>query len=71
MKKIALAVALTIAGYGCVKCTDSNDIDAAWTRHGSTTFTKVVEIEGHKYVILRGYELGGIVHAASCHCMAK
>ena len=71
MKKIALAVALTIAGYGCVKCTDSNDIDAAWTRHGSTTFTKVVEIEGHKYIIMDGSYSGNIIHAASCQCMSK
>ena len=44
------------------------DIDNIWNSHGQCASTKVVEIEGHKYVIMIGYKCGGIIHAESCDC---
>ena len=41
-----------------------------WTSHHGyrPTYTKVIEVEGHKYIILSGHHIGSIVHAASCPC---
>lgn len=44
-----------------------------WTSHCSDwgrpdAYTKVIEVEGHKYIILTGLHMGSIVHAASCPC---
>lgn len=29
---------------------------------------RIVELEGHQYVVFDGHRKGGIVHAASCPC---
>ena len=69
MKRLLIAAIAVAAIYGCgVKVEDDKDADAVWTYHGFECSTKVVEIEGHKYVLLHGYKMGGIVHAASCEC---
>ena len=44
-----------------------------WTSHCSDwgrpdAYTKVIEVEEHKYIILAGHHMGSIVHAASCPC---
>ena len=39
-----------------------------WTSHGGCMSTKIIEIEGHKYIIMTGYKCGGIIHAESCGC---
>lgn len=70
-KLIIIAVAAT-ALIGCCKVEDNKDIDKAWCYHGGMgSYTKVVEIEGHQYILMRGYYSGGIIHAASCQCMNK
>lgn len=70
MKKIIIAVALATAACGCEKVVDSQETKAAepWVYHGREVCTKVVELDGHKYVIMDGYKCGGIIHAASCGC---
>ena len=70
MTIIAAAVATAVL-VGCAKIEDGKDIDKAWTDHGIGCCTKVVEIEGHKYIIMDGTYSGCIIHAASCQCMSK
>ena len=41
-----------------------------WIDHGYGFLTKVVEIEGHRYILVNSRD-GHIVHAASCPCMSK
>ena len=64
---VAIAAILT----GCHKTEDSKDIGKAWCCHGMSCYTKAVEIEGHKYIIMDGSYCGTIIHAASCECMKK
>ena len=78
IKKLIIIAVAAAALAGCVKTEDSKyqiedskDVDRAWTGHGMSCHTKVVEIEGHKYIIIDGYYSGGIIHAASCDCMDK
>ena len=42
--------------------------DNTWIPHARCVKTKVVEIEGHKYIIMAGLNCGGIIHAKSCSC---
>lgn len=44
------------------------DKDNSWIQHGNEVTTKVVTIEGHKYIIMDGFHSGGIIHAESCGC---
>jgi hypothetical protein len=46
----------------------NKDKDNMWNSHGQCVSTKIVEIEGHKYVIMVGFKCGGIIHAESCDC---
>ena len=73
MKKIIIAIALAAAACGCEKVVDSQETKTAepWVYHGRELLTKIIELDGHKYIILDGYKCGGIIHAASCPCMAK
>lgn len=63
--------AAATALVGCDRVENDKDIDSAWTFHGMDCHTKVVEVEGHKYIIMDSYYAGGIIHAASCRCMNK
>lgn len=47
---------------------DGNANDGDWAKHSSGTFTRVVVIEGHRYVLARSYYGIAIVHAESCGC---
>jgi hypothetical protein len=42
--------------------------DNTWMPQARAVKTKVVEIEGHKYIIMAGFNCGGIIHAESCGC---
>ena len=68
MKKMIIAVAAACALAGCIKTVDSKEAEEAWTNHGNACFTKVVEIEGHKYILMDGSYSGTVIHAESCHC---
>ena len=75
MRKIAiigLGLMLTGLGSVLVGCSasfeDASDKDNTWIVHSSDVKTKVVEIEGHKYIIMDGFYSGGIIHAESCRC---
>lgn len=74
MKKIAIiGLILMLVGLcsilaGCYACEDAPDKDNTWISHGSDVKTKVVEIEGHRYIIMDGFYSGGIIHAESCRC---
>lgn len=61
-----LLIALAVCGSTPAK--ESLTYDEPWTTHGMETATKVVVIEGHKYILYDGYYSGGIIHAESCHC---
>ena len=58
-----------LAGCGAPPSSEnvSNKNDT-WMSHGNCTSTKVVEIEGHKYIIMVGFKSGNIIHAESCSC---
>ena len=68
MKKLLIVPIICAVLAGCANVEDDKEID---TGHGNGCATKVVTIEGHKYVIMDGYRSGCIVHAASCECMNK
>ena len=77
MKKLMFIAAMIGLGSMLVGCSDSfenapnKDVpnkDNVWISHGNCTSTKVVEIEGHKYIIMIGFKSGGIIHAESCSC---
>ena len=58
-----------LAGCGATPSSENApNKDNAWISHGNYTSTKVVEIEGHKYVIMISIKSGGIIHAESCRC---
>lgn len=71
MKKFML-IAMIGLGFMLVGCNtsfeDSPDKDKTWILHGNDVVTKVVTIEGHRYVIMDGFKCGGIIHAESCGC---
>ena len=71
MKKLLIVSAICAVLAGCSKVEDDKNVDNAWTYHGHDCVTKVVAIEGHKYVIMDGWYSGSIIHAASCECMNK
>ena len=74
-----IAGAAATALVGCDRVENCSRVDEnakkstsnAWTYHGRECSTKVIEIEGHKYIIMDGYYSGNIIHAASCQCMTK
>lgn len=72
MKKLML-IAMIGLGSMLVGCDtpsfeDSPDKNNTWISHNNEVATKVVEIEGHKYIIMDGFYSGGIIHAESCRC---
>jgi len=68
MKKLITVAAAAAILAGCDKVENAKNAGNAWTYHGRECCTKVVEVEGHKYILMDGYKAGGIVHAASCGC---
>lgn len=68
MKKLLILSILAFGLVGCEKCKKSIEYDNTWANHGYTIITKVVQIEGHKYIILCGSHAGTIIHAESCDC---
>jgi hypothetical protein len=68
MKKLLFIAVFAIGFTGCQKHENGKDIDESWTKHDFFNRTKIVDIEGHKYIILNGYNSGGIIHAESCKC---
>ena len=56
---------------GCFRIDRATDIDDPWTDHGRYVTTKVVKIEGHRYILMDGHRSGGIVHAESCPCRTR
>ena len=68
MKKLFILTILTLGLAGCIKCEETPEYDNAWATHSGGMLTKVVQIEGHKYIILRGPYGGNIIHAESCDC---
>ena len=66
MKKILLAIAIALAA-GCTQEVEDYG-SAQWVCHGCGIHTKVVEIENHKYILMRGFKCGSIIHAESCPC---
>lgn len=70
MKRLLIVAIAATALCGCEKVVDSQETKAAepWVYHGRDLCTKIVELDGHKYIIMDGYKCGGIIHAASCGC---
>lgn len=67
-KMVIIAAAATAVLAGCAKIENDKDIDKAWIDHGVGCCTKVIEVEGHKYIIMDGSYSGCIIHAESCPC---
>ena len=75
-KKIIIAAIAILVGWMVVGCDrvendKYTDSDKRWCVYGFYCRTKVVEIEGHKYILMDGSSGCGIIHAASCECMNK
>ena len=68
MKQLIILTVLAIVLTGCRRTESTKTTNDPWTGHGSCIYTKVVEIEGHRYVLLDGPYSGGIIHAESCQC---
>lgn len=74
MKKLMLIAMISLSTMlvGCGEFSysheDASDRDKTWILHGRYAMTKVVEIEGHKYIIFDACHGGGIIHAESCSC---
>lgn len=69
MKKLIIAVIAFTVLAGCRPNIEKDkNYKDSWTDHGLSVTTKVVEIDGHKYILLDGYRAGGIIHAESCRC---
>lgn len=77
MKKILIGVlGCSLLACGCVKTDGKPDVSPAWTSIGSdsafgSTVCKVVKIEGHAYLIVRGHNCISAVHAESCACRSR
>lgn len=73
MRKKMIIIAVAAASlllYGWSKLEDaSKTMDNESEYHGLSCYIRVIEIEGHKYVLMDGTHSSAIVHAASCHCM--
>lgn len=69
-----IGLGLMLVGFGSMltgystSYEDALDKDNTWILHGNDVATKVVEIEGHKYIIMDGFKCGSIIHAESCGC---
>ena len=68
MKKLLILPILMFGLAGCIKWEETPEYDNAWAMHCDGILTKVVQIDGHKYIILRGTYGGDIIHAESCDC---
>jgi hypothetical protein len=68
MKKLFILPILMLSLAGCIKCEETPEYDNAWAKHGNCIITKVIRIEGHRYIILCGSYAGTIIHAESCDC---
>ena len=74
MKKlIAIGlIALTSAVLtGCEQPAKEASKAGNWDYVGRGIGVRVVTIKGHDYLVMYGYQCGGIVHAASCPCAGK
>ena len=78
MKKIvALVSVLGLAALaGCVQTEDKAETKSAWNviDHSSgwgLAAYKVVEIEGHRYIVTRIHYGVSTIHAESCPCKAR
>jgi len=78
MKKIAVLVSVLGLAVltGCIKAEEKTEMKSAWniidscSAWGSTGY-KVVEIEGHRYVVTRAHYGVSTIHAESCPCKAR
>ena len=72
MKKLVIAVAASAVLAGCNPNIEKDkNYKDSWTDHGLRINTKVVEIDGHKYILMDGFRAGGIIHAESCRCKSE
>lgn len=77
MKKILIGVlGCSLLACGCVKTDGKPDVSPAWTRIGSDsafgiTVCKVIKVEGHEYLVVRGDYAVSAVHAESCACRPR
>ena len=60
MKKLLILPILMFGLTGCIKWEETPEYDNAWAMHSAGILTKVVQIDGHKYIILRFFLLTSI-----------
>lgn len=66
----ALVITLALCLSGCGEHTDTAPAQPNVKYFIKTVFTHIfsIEIEGHDYIIFKGYQRGGIIHSESCPC---
>jgi hypothetical protein len=73
---IVAVCCITLLGVLCCyrNRQDAQNINDPWISHGShgnQVDTKIVILEGHKYIILDTDYGADIIHAESCNCKSK
>ena len=76
MKKILILLVVTICFCGCgntdiIKEEPTQNIIEKYYYKDSDEKLFTVEIEGHLYIIYKGFYKGGITHAEHCPCKNK
>ena len=66
---IALTTAVVLTG--CEQPAQEASKTGNWDYVGRGIGVRVVTIKGHDYLVMYGYQCGGIVHSASCPCTGK
>ena len=73
MKKLALVFMIALVFTSCedqAPVSDSKGFKSVSTTGGTFTL-RLTQFEGHTYVVMDGYNQGGICHAESCPCKSK
>jgi len=75
MKKLALVFVVALGFTSCDNVSvvapspDHKEIESA--SHTGTFTIQLVKFQGHDYVVMDGYNQGGICHSESCPCKNK
>jgi hypothetical protein len=76
MKKLALVFVVALGFTSCDNISvvapnpDQKEIKSLGHTGGTITL-RLIKFQGHNYVVMDGYKLGGICHSESCPCKNK
>lgn len=75
VRLLSVVASILIGLCGCTNGTEtsSNGINTnnGWIGFGFGHWTKVININGHEYIILYGMSSSDIIHSGSCQCNIK